>query len=351
MLPVSVLNFARFVLQDAYVTITSPAQGGTITTAAAVFTWDVFGGVQTTYRLRVWSDAAQTVLVYDSGVVISADATATVPAGILTSGVTYYATVALTLDDGSAITSGLRTFSTLFAATGTVSQTLRPIGGCVDPEALPGFRIRWSLTLGAGETFVRWNVLKREGGTMAWTIVFTSTTQADNTYTDYLIRSGATYQYQVQYLATFAGGTVVSAAPSPLLIGANLFDFHFLHVIGDESTFARVDSWEQQVKSDNDVSLAQVWGRLTPVAQIGEKLAHTIALTVLPERSYPRHIGARLEEMLAAQQANGAILCLRLGRTRELYPGVILPVSRRNTQKQTGISFSFAETAYDESVV
>lgn len=78
-------------LQDTLdVTITAPT--GAVTTHGFTATW-VFGGAETqqSYRARVYSDAAGTALVYDSGTVASATKSHTMPSsGYFNNSTTYY---------------------------------------------------------------------------------------------------------------------------------------------------------------------------------------------------------------------------------------------------------------------
>lgn len=100
-------------LDRVEVAIAYPADGGTVTAPGFTASWGLTDGkVQNDYRLRVYSDLVGTV-VYDSGVVASANTAHTLPdSGILTNGVTYYLDVLITTDAGIVGRSAVISFTT-----------------------------------------------------------------------------------------------------------------------------------------------------------------------------------------------------------------------------------------------
>lgn len=117
------------------VTVTTPTDGGTVTTPAATITWtiaDSSTSVQANYRIRVYetNDATSTP-IYDSDVVTSASLSTTLPTNIgLRTGRTYYVRVTATDTAGDPGDSALSAFVTNWTPPATITGlTVTPVGG------------------------------------------------------------------------------------------------------------------------------------------------------------------------------------------------------------------------------
>lgn len=111
-------------LTDALeVNVSSPPAMGTVTAPALNVVW-TFGGSETqaSFRVRIWRDAAQTDLVYNSGTVVTSVQSHTLPAtGVLQTGVTYYLQVEATDTLNVSGASSLVQFDTLWTPPGAIT--------------------------------------------------------------------------------------------------------------------------------------------------------------------------------------------------------------------------------------
>lgn len=341
-----------FYTQDTIVvTITSPFSLQVITTAAPRIIWTFSPGTQQSYVVQIFSDASATNLVYTSGIVNSANLYHDVTLGALLNLTTYYVTVGIFTTDGISGQSDLVQFSTSFAPSSNVTNVrLRVSDACVDPLDVPYVEIRWNQVVPSGaETFVDYRILRREGGETTWTTIATVTAVGTLLYRDYLPRPYAVYQYAVLWSAQSGINSLLSVVQTSLPVAQVKFDYGWIQPVSDPgSDFLRVDAMSCEIDAIQDVVFANTAGRQRPTAFVGEPLYHTVRVPMVEKGSENRY----WTDFLASveSQAMGAVYCLRLGRQRLRYFGVISSVHRTSGQKAYGVSFTFNEVHYQEDV-
>lgn len=335
------------------VEITAPACGATLTNAEVTVTWSFSPGTQEAYRLRVYSDAAGTSVIYDSTIISSAALTSSVPFGILSTGQTYYARVNVYLADGTEGESALCEWTTSFAPSVNVTGLEVDVDDC-DPgsDTLPAAHLTWTQVVpGGSESFVGYDVKRRIAGTSAWTRLATISVVSTVTYTDYTIMPGVTYEYAVTWTATSGASTLVSLeqVPSPFAMG--LWDHLFIHDVLDPTYFVRYDQWEAQEDVQQQVEYVLLAGRQAPTAQIGERQSRKFSVPSLT-RPFNEPLGQRwvtLEELVTRQRTNGSIFCARFGIAQV---GVFcqMAISRSYNHMEYEMDLEIVEVAYVETV-
>ena len=342
---------------ESVLTITSPLSGALVLTSAFTITWMVLG-TQRIYQVQIYSDAAGTTVVYDTGEVSSAVQSHNVPAGSILSGETYYLRVFSWLDDGSAAESVVQPFSTAFPVIGLniSGLSVANIGGCEgDRTALPGFRITWNVAVpGVGETFVSYEVRRREAGETAYSRIATLTVQGSaggtKSYSDYNVRSGTTYQYVVVWNSSHATGTLTSAEQVPPGQGYLRFEFCFIHEAATPAQFVRFESHQANVEPVLDAAISETWGRPLPTVFYGEKFAHTIRISGLELLRRDLLRWPALRTLFYRQITTGSVLCVRLGRDRERYFANALTLPKDVGQMTFTPEITLQEVTYTEDV-
>lgn len=333
--------------------ITAPTCGGSVTNSEIIVTWSGVSGVQTSYTVQVFLDAAMTNLVYYSGIVASAVASHVIPAGALPNGITYYILVDWVEASGqSGETATPCSFTANYAPSVNVTDlTVRAEGGCHDATTLPVHILKWMQVVpGAGETFIEYDVLRRVGGDSAWTRLAIITTISIVTYTDYTARSGAVYQYAVVWQALKAGPvTLISTPQSPLPVGYVLFDYDWLHEVGNEGNQTVFDQAAATLTVHQDTAMVATWGRQQPIFQVGESFYHEVRLPGL-ERPNKDRRWLTLRSMVERQRTAAAVYCLRMGNSRELFFCTITGLSREIAQASYQPTLALIETYHSEAV-
>lgn len=325
--------------------IDTPAPGQSLTDANVTVTWSLSPGVQSDYRVRVYSLA--NALLYDSGVIASPTQAHVIPA-VLPSPTTVQIRVDVTTTTLSTASATVIVFTNFATAVNVTGLRLAVMDQCVDPTILPAIVLRWNqVSPGAGETFIQYDVRRRVAGDTEFQRIAIVEGLGTLTYRDTRAAPGVAYEYAVVYEATSGATTLISTNQSPAVVGQLAFDFNFLHDPVDE-LFARVDGWEIDVNVVQDVKYVQPWGRPLPTAHVGETFGHEIAMRLHP-RLLREGQWATLQTLLARQQ-QGRVLCLRLGRAEERYFVTVARAQKNQSQKTYAASLNLVETNYDEAV-
>lgn len=115
------------------VTIDDPTEGAIISDTSPLIDWSLSGGgTQVDFRVRIYTDIAETQLAYDSGTTASATTSHEVPIGKLQNNTDYYLRVDATDNSVPALTgtSAQRNFETSWTPPNVVAGlTLTPVGG------------------------------------------------------------------------------------------------------------------------------------------------------------------------------------------------------------------------------
>lgn len=335
------------------VAITAPTSGSTVISATPLVTWSFTGGsgVQSAYRLAVYSDAAGTVNVYDSSYVASAVQQANIPVGVLQTGVTYYVRVQVVDSAGAQGQSVLVDFITAFATSGNVlGLRAGPFGTrCIAPDDLPRVRLTWTQVVpGAGETFVRYDVRRSEDGGATWITLAQLSTIGTTEWTDDQANGWTQYNYAVVYVATSGASTLISA--EQVNIWAMLdFDHAWLHALDDPADRVRLDGWAFAEETADSLTFDELWGLNGPRPRIGDRSYRRLSATLADRLLRDRQI-ALVRALQTAQRDRGTLLCFRHGRSRErLFCSLVAP--RYAVAQKTGaISIQLVENDYTEAV-
>lgn len=339
-----------FLTPPVVVTITSPTSGQVIGTATPTITWTLpVGKIQASYIVNIYSDASASTLVYSSGIVASATQSHTVAAGSLLSGESYWVFVAITDTIGEAGESAIVDFTTLFLTSVPVSGlTVKARDACFDASDVPYTYLHWTQVVpGAGETFTEYLVLRRVGGDTTWTLLAEITDITTTHYEDWLASPYTVYEYAVLWQATSASGILQSAQQTPVPWAQLRFDYTWLQRVDDHTLAIMLKSWDQTVDQVQDVTLATTAGRTRPTAFVGEPLYHSTKIPADVRLARESHWPTVLA-FVEAQANEAAVYCLRIGKQRLRYFGVITDVSRAGQQLTYGVGLTFVETHYEE---
>jgi hypothetical protein len=361
-------RFLPFFIGEAIsVLVTAPTSGATITDASPTVTWSFSPGVQQAYRVRVWSDATQGTLVYDSGSISSASGNHTIPDGSLLSGENYWLQVDIETSEADLGTSDLVAFSTLFtpsvAVTGVAVVTENDdclADGSAKQLALPFVRIDWTeVSPAVDETFQRYSVWRRErlhpshprAGTEAWERIASITTVSTTTYRDYCAAAWTVYEYAVTWTAiTDAGDTRTSARQTAPAHARLRFERIVLHDVENPSLFVLL-SGEPSVEESQPTEFHNVWGREDPTAQVSDFKRGVVEFELDPEVFRRSALWENLKGMQAAQ-AQAHSLCLRLGYAGERYfASIESTISRRDIGGRAFAPRISLRRTYHEEVV
>ena len=332
------------------ITITSPTNGGTVTTHTPTYQWSVAfsgGATQVSYRVRVYR-SSDNQLVYDSGVVYNTTATSHAqPSGYLRNGETYRLTVSVT-DSNNLTGQSTVTFTVSYTPPAAVTGfTASPHYGRFDavPSAV---RLVWDASELAG--FDSYVIGRREAGADPDTelILARITSQAQTTVIDWLPASGTEYVYSIRQIQNVGLDQVASARQEQqvqidldgvvLCLAAN----------GDERVTLRLidDRGREQT---SDLAILPVWGEAAPLAVFGSLDYATISGTFQLAAGtgvVPAELLSALHDLRAAR----APLCYRDERGRKLFC-VITRIRVTDTRIASyAVELELTEIAYQEGV-
>ncbi|KKM98089.1 hypothetical protein LCGC14_1161510, partial [marine sediment metagenome] len=126
--------------------------------------------------------------------------------------------------------------------------TVTPHGDkCNAGEAtLPYLDVCWDqIVPGGAETFVQYNIYRREAGATDWARIATVTAVATVCYRDFNVSSYQGYEYAVTWTATVSGSDRESARQ--VTAGRVDFDHVFVHEVGDAGDHHRADDADLEV--------------------------------------------------------------------------------------------------------
>jgi hypothetical protein len=172
------------------VTVTSPSDGATITTASLNVAWTVTGQVK--YQVRLYEDGGSTI-VYDSGLITSATTSHTIPSGYLRNGESYDLTVSVTDSTPLTGTSSIVNIDVAFTAPTAVAN----LSASVYNDA--SIRVSWDQTSYSSPEFSEYTLSRwADGGPDAAPIVLARlTSPTDVAFIDDAPASGYEYTYGV----------------------------------------------------------------------------------------------------------------------------------------------------------
>jgi hypothetical protein len=174
-------------------TITAPANGGNATSGAPALTWTfggAYGATQASYRIVLTKAGAP---VLDTGTVLSAAGTYTIPRGTIVNGSTYSWTVTVT-DSSGLSGSATATFTAVFT-------TPAALTGLVVTNDLPSSSIALVWNASVEAIFVGYYVERKLPGD-SWKPLATITNKASPLYVDYEAPVGVAVSYRIYQRGT-----------------------------------------------------------------------------------------------------------------------------------------------------
>lgn len=339
--------------------ISNPGYGDLVDNANFTVEWEFGPGVQVDYRLRIYENndgGTLSGLVYDSGVVPSSQ-----PSHLVDQPVPNPADLWVIVDVNTVDSSGRSApslITTAFTTPNNVENVrAQAIGDCTNGgnAEFPHVELRWSEIDAGANAFIAYDVRRREAGETNYATVATITTQTVTIYRDYEVNSGTVYEYAVVYRAITGGGvTLVSENQATPARGLVNFDGQWLHNTRDPRMVAHLDSFDVRTEWQQSQRLVLPWGRTAGTMFFGENLYRTGTLkphaALLPGvaasiRVPNGDIWQEIERLLDAQQNDRAVLCLRLGRERELVYCQVTRPRRTAGQKQYTAELQFVEVS------
>lgn len=201
-----------FYLRDLpVVAITSPTEGGTVSTPQPTITWTYSGtGTQAAYRVLITNLSAGGATVVDSGTLSGANLSWQIPSPLIQLSTNYRVTVYLT-DSVGLVGSEFNAFTGSYTAPTTPTVV-------IDSSSfndLSRIDLDWSSSTvdGANEG---WRVYRRILGEANWRLVYDgSTAPSVKSYSDYLAESNQEIQYAVVQVNDDGFGGLAESAYSP----------------------------------------------------------------------------------------------------------------------------------------
>lgn len=334
-----------------FLDLTNPSVDEVITSAGMTVTWDFGPTEQSDYRVQIWDNSSATGdPVYDSGVVGSTEQEHEIAPGQLPSGDLYIRVTGHDIDQIVA-RSALTHFETNFATSVNVSNVrVRVEGGRCEPDALPKIQVRWDEVVpGGGETFLQYDVQRRQSGTTTWTRISILDDIETLSYLDANVAPLTTYEYAVLWQATSGASTLISAAAAVPATGRLEFDWAYLHVADDFSRWVRLEILSGSEASQQNIGYFQPWGRSSPTVHVGEALNSSFSLPIEPQGLAATRQWTKIQDLLLAQQ-EGHVLCLRMGKHRIHKFVTIRQSGRQLSEASYEARIDLQETFYDEAV-
>lgn len=355
---ISEIDILSYISVGFGVDVITPTTGcPAFTNANIEITWTITQGTQAAFRVEVFTDNLGVNKIYDSGIQSGTVGSWIIPPGTLPAPATLYVRVWAQNKDGGTGVSSFVCFETDFPTSVNITGvSVRSVGGCDAPEILPGIRITWmEIIPGGGEVFNRYGIRRRRAGETDFILIAELDDVDTISYIDHNVESRVRYEYGVVWVATAGASYLISAnqASNP---GAQVdFDFNFLHtanINSQDSDFKwlRIDSWDANVNVQQDIALVQPWGRDLPTVHVGQAIGSKITVPLHPQMLEDKTFWATVTQFILAQRNQAAVLCLRFGRGRQIYFGVLMGSSRGNTQKQFTVNLDFSESYYDQDL-
>jgi hypothetical protein len=219
---------------------------------------------------------------------------------------------------------------------------------------LPAIKLDWDESLEPINTFLRYEVFRRNHGQddLSWTKRVRINARGTITWTDYAVVSGQLYDYVVRVIRSDGGDEVSSDDPA-FIQSFVPFTSTFIHAVGNEETYAELIAQSSQIKPIQPMTMVPLRGAPDPVVHIGSNLGRSFSLTLIGDwgnlqSNISRDVYAALEALQDAQ-AGGAPLCLRTGGGDFAY-AVITDMPRQRTAASWGLTLALTRIKYPDTV-
>lgn len=310
------------------VTMVSPTSGSTVTSSQFDVQWAFSPGTQSTFRVRIFSDAGGTILEYDSGEVASPTLLHTVPSGSIASADDFWIRVDITTTDLQAGQSPLTDFTTAFAPVNNVTGlTVTPVS-----TGLPHFLLEWSEVVPSGsEVFVNYNLYRRKNLTDTWIRIAKLLTIGTLEYLDYVPEAQQAYDYSITWTALDTPDTLESIR-SAVTDTIPAFSSLFVHDWQSPDNFVEIVHQDVNISEELQMTPVKVWSRQAPTFHIGDGQAATISVSATDAWHDNKAMWNDLISLLTRQRTDGAVFVVRHRGERYFVQG---PSARRGDTRPT----------------
>ncbi len=326
--PLSIADGAAFFADPlVVVTLVSPTSGSTVTSSQFDVQWSFSPGTQSTYRVRIYSDAGGTILEYDSGQVGSPTLLHAVPSGSIASADDFWIRVDITTTDLQAGQSALIDFTTAFAPVNNVTGlTVTPVS-----TGLPHLLSEWTEVVPDGaEVFVNYNLYRRKN-LGAWIRIAKFDAIDTLEYLDYVPEAQQAYDYGITWTA-IDGGDTLESIRSAVDDTIPAFSSLFVHDWQSPDNFVEIVHQDVNVNEDLQMTPVKVWSRQAPTFHIGDGQAAIISVSARDAWHDNKAMWNDLIALLTRQRTDGAVFVIR-HRGEQYF--VQAPSARRSDSRPT----------------
>ena len=176
--------------------------------------------------------------------------------------------------------------------------------------ALPGMYITWDESAESLDSFLRYQLYRREQGESDWLKLARITDRGITFYNDYTVASGTLYEYAVTQVKDVAGEEVESEFPTASQVSLTIRSL-FVHDVASPAHYAEVLAQAQTKTPEQDITYLQPWSARAPVAHVGARRQDVIEADYTASWADSLAVWEALADLQARQRDNGAVLMVR----------------------------------------
>lgn len=180
-------------------------------------------------------------------------------------------------------------------------------------NTLPGLDISWSaVSPDFDETFIQYNIYRRETGTTPWTLLVVITDIETTSYTDYLTANGVSYDYYMTWNATI-GQTTLESSPSSTVTDSVTFSGigAFLHLYTDPTNYTQFGDVRVSNTTEQNLTPINIWGNQKPTYHVGPMFQTKTTLSSVLKWGQDNDRLAALSTLQQAQSSHGSVVVFR----------------------------------------
>lgn len=216
-------------------------------------------------------------------------------------------------------------------------------------NALPNIYLTWDPSTESLDTFLRYQVYRRELGASEWTKLARITDRGVAYYNDYGARSGTTYEYAVTQVKDVAGEEVEGVFPAPVQAQLAIVSI-FVHALASPSVYAELDADRASYAREQDIAYVLPASRRVPTPHVGRRRQRVVRAEMGDEAwDDSAEIWRAVEDLQEAQYALGSKLMLRGPRDLAFVAALESP-ERDDRHVAYGASLTLREVYHREEV-
>lgn len=329
------------------------ANGATPSTNTPTITWSITGSTQQSFRVQLYAtpyNGSTDTPVYDSGTVVSATASHTVPSGFLHNGISYALVLTVTNTVPLAGTFGPYTFTVSFPAVTPIANfQASPIAVAGDVAGqTSAVLLGWATPDDPPATFVETIITRTRLGDATAIILARLSSLNQTTFVDYFPRTDEVYQYNI-YKVVYQGTDITESAASSANASVS-FD-HAIIQSASDPTARRVAlrvTKSTGIDHQGEKSLLFPWGESKPT--ILESPIHYAVVqgTYLLYTSATQNAEDALDTLEAIKEAH-EVVCYRDERGKK-YFGTLDYKEDYADMRRYNVSLSIYETNTKEGI-